>query len=244
MRIKPIFIHILSLYLILLPVIHGKKREVPVSRARDLDTSCRDDMGMAPPSDHGGGASSTGKSREVKVQDIPTVLTFMRSKFSLFLIKITNNNCSFLLESEQDPFELLRLCHHDGIAVRVWIRHCVGVRGVCEGVPVAFDRHMNLVLRDVVERYVPFRTSANGGVTESDSKRKRIKRKKKKKEQSEENIDDKSRTEQSLTGHVTSLGSHVIPSGSITRHLNQLFIRGDNIILVNRLLPESSPQIE
>ena len=135
------------------------------------------------------------------------------------------------------------MCHRDGITVRVWIRHCVGVRGVCEGVPVAFDRHMNLVLCDVVEQYVPFRTSANGGVTESDSKRKRIKLKRKKKEQSEENI-DKSRTEQSLSGHVTSLGSHVIPPGAITRHLNQLFIRGDNIIMVNRLLPKSSPQIE
>lgn len=129
--------------------------------------------------------------------------------------------------------------------MRVWIRHCVGVRGVCEGVPVAFDRHMNLVLRDVVERYVPFRTTTNGGVTESASKRKRMKRKSKKKEQSEqENIkDDISRTEQSSSvGHVTSLGSHVIPSGAITRRLNQLFIRGDNVIMINRLLPESSPQ--
>ncbi len=142
-------------------------------------------------------------------------------------------------ESEQDPFELLRLCHRDGVAVRVWIRHCVGVRGVCEGVPVAFDRHMNLVLCDVVEQYVPFRTSTNGGLTESDSKRKRKKRKNKKKEQILSNVDDESRTEQATSGHVTSLNSHVIP-GAITRHLNQLFIRGDNIIMINRLLPESS----
>ena len=137
---------------------------------------------------------------------------------------------------------MLRLCRCDGVSVRVWIRHCVGVRGVCEGVPVAFDRHMNLVLHDVVERYVPFRTTANGGVTESASKRKRAKRKK---EQSEEkNIEeDISRTEQSSSlSRVTSLGSHVIPPGAITRHLNQLFIRGDNIIMINRLLPESPPQ--
>ena len=125
----------------------------------------------------------------------------------------------------------------------MWIRHCVGVRGVCEGVPVVFDRHMNLVLRDVVERYVPFRTIANGGVTESASKRKRTKRKNKKMEQSEEeNIEDVLRTEQSSSlGHVTSLGSHVMPPGAITRRLNQLFIRGDSIIMINRPLPESPP---
>lgn len=113
---------------------------------------------------------------------------------------------------------------------------------MCEGVPVAFDRHMNLVLRNVVEQYVPFRTSANGGLTESDSKRKKRKRKNKGREQStEENIDDNLRTEQSTSvGHVTSLGSHVMPSGAITRRLNQLFIRGDNIIMVNHIPPESS----
>lgn len=137
------------------------------------------------------------------------------------------------------------MCRRDGVSVCVWIRHCVGVRGVCEGVPVAFDRHMNLVLCDVTERYVPFRTSANGGVTESCSKRKRIKRKNKKEQQTVgESIDGESKiTEQSSSlGHVTPLGSHVIPPGAITRRLNQLFIRGDNVIMINRFLPETSPQ--
>ena len=115
----------------------------------------------------------------------------------------------------------------------MWIRHCVGVRGVCEGVPVAFDRHMNIVLRNVVERYVPFRTSTNGGVTESDDKRKR-KKKSKKKQQSVRILGDESKTDQLSSDDTTSLGSHVI-RGAITRHLNQLFIRGDNIIMISRL---------
>ena len=29
--------------------------------------------------------------------------------------------------------------------MRVWIRHCAGVRGVCEGEVTAFDKHFNLV---------------------------------------------------------------------------------------------------
>lgn len=37
--------------------------------------------------------------------------------------------------------------------VRVVTRHRRGIRGVAEGSLIAFDKHMNLVLRDVEERY-------------------------------------------------------------------------------------------
>ena len=111
----------------------------------------------------------------------------------------------------------------------------MGVRGVCEGVPVAFDRHMNVVLRDVVERYVPFRTSANGGITESDSSRRKRKKKGKRKQQSVGNVNVESRTDQSSSDSVMSLGSHVVPAGAATRHVHQLFIRGDNILMISRL---------
>ena len=158
-------------------------------------------------------------------------------------------------ESEKDPFELLRLCYRDGAAVRVWIRHCIGVRGVCEGIPLAFDRHMNLVLCDVTERYVPFRTSTNGGLVESSTKKKRRNRKKQLSIQNDESTTEEqpfSDDVTSLGGHVTSdarsssdhmtsLGSHVIP-GAITRRVSQLFIRGDNIIMINSLPVKTQTQ--
>ena len=114
--------------------------------------------------------------------------------------------------------------------MRVVIRHCVGVRGVCDGVPVAFDRHMNIVLRNVTEWYVPFRTFSNGGITES--RRKRKKRRKKQALNVEEvRSDEQSSSEVTLT--TAAVCSHVTED-AITRHLEQLFIRGDNIIMVSR----------
>lgn len=56
------------------------------------------------------------------------------------------------------------------------IRHCVGVRGVCEGALVVYDKHMNLVLREVTEWYTPFRTVANGGITVHKKARRRRER--------------------------------------------------------------------
>jgi len=47
------------------------------------------------------------------------------------------------------------------------------VRGVCEGEVTAFDKHFNLVLRDVCEEYVPFRSVANGGTEGKKRKRKK-----------------------------------------------------------------------
>ena len=123
------------------------------------------------------------------------------------------------------------MCRRDGVTVRVWIRHCVGVRGVCDGVPIAFDRHMNVVLRDVVEHYVPFRTVANGGVSEG---RKRKKKKSKKKLlTSEEDVRTEVASDHTPLSSASSSCSHVTPK-SVTRHLKQLFIRGDNIIMICR----------
>lgn len=51
------------------------------------------------------------------------------------------------------PLQLLARWLRDGSRVRVVTRHGRGVRGVSEGLLVAYDRYMNLVLRDVREVY-------------------------------------------------------------------------------------------
>lgn len=51
------------------------------------------------------------------------------------------------------PLLLLRRAYEDSLEVRLVTRHARGVRGVAIGTLVGFDRHMNLLLRDVQETY-------------------------------------------------------------------------------------------
>lgn len=53
----------------------------------------------------------------------------------------------------EGPFSVLHACRASQSRVRVMTRHGKGVRGVCTGVVVAFDKHLNLLLRDVEEDY-------------------------------------------------------------------------------------------
>lgn len=150
------------------------------------------------------------------------------------------------------PLQHLQTCLQSRAPVRVWIRHCVGVRGVCEGVVLAFDKHMNIVIGNVTEYYSPFRTLGNGGL-ESVKKKKKKKRKTIKSEpedslQTNVDIPHSSTTGNNqvttVSSHVTSKTSHVIRGcfGMIqerdsvvyqSRCVKKLFIRGDNVVLIS-----------
>lgn len=54
---------------------------------------------------------------------------------------------------KEGPFSILHACRASQMRVRVMTRHGRGIRGVCTGVVVAFDKHLNLLLRDVEEDY-------------------------------------------------------------------------------------------
>ena len=68
---------------------------------------------------------------------------------------------------QEGPLVLARLWYEQRAAVRVVTRHDRGVRGVATGTLVAFDKHLNLVLKEVEERYSVLvwteRTTASGG---------------------------------------------------------------------------------
>ncbi|RLN51853.1 hypothetical protein BBJ28_00016321 [Nothophytophthora sp. Chile5] len=56
------------------------------------------------------------------------------------------------------PFMVLRRCFLERTRVLVVVRRVNSVRGTCTGFLKAFDKHMNLVLLDVSQEYVPLTT--------------------------------------------------------------------------------------
>ncbi|MCO5569399.1 hypothetical protein L7F22_023111 [Adiantum nelumboides] len=56
-------------------------------------------------------------------------------------------------KSKQGPLSLLAECYQCKLRIKVWTRHTHGVRGTLTGSLIAFDKHINLVLRDIDEEY-------------------------------------------------------------------------------------------
>ena len=167
-------------------------------------------------------------------------------------------------ETDPGPFSFLQQCRREGGRVRVTIRHCAGVRGVCEGTVLVYDKHLNLVLCDVTEWCNPLRTVGNGGITESKkARRRREKRQAGGKSGPQEHTcvgnsglghdgSDPGQGDNSVgqgpVGEGNSCLGHTAGRGpgqgdksgpgeqkwEVCRTVKQLFVRGDNIIHITR----------
>jgi small nuclear ribonucleoprotein (snRNP)-like protein len=91
------------------------------------------------------------------------------------------------------PYTVLLDCFKRKSRICVTIRRVNSIRGTCVGLLVAFDKHMNIVLLDVVERYT---------------------------------------IEQRQVGRSGNMETVELPR---QRHLKQIFIRGDNVVMVREV---------
>jgi len=125
---------------------------------------------------------------------------------------------------------LLRQCFEKKALVRVFIRRAAGLRGSCVGYVKAFDKHFNMVLSDVREEYTLFEY-----FDESDE------------EDDEPSSDQSSKSRSQLPTGLNVAEGFDAPSLDSkkkktrrrrvevphTRHVNQLFIRGDGVVMIH-----------
>ena len=131
----------------------------------------------------------------------------------------------FISELNPGPFSLLQQCRMTGRRVSVTIRHCSGIRGVCEGTLIVYDKHFNMVLQDVMEYCNPFRTAANGGISQA----KKIRKRRKKLAPAKTSTKNKCVVESAGGGRTEGI------LWEMCKSVPQLFIRGDSVVYVSTL---------
>ncbi|XP_064594858.1 U7 snRNA-associated Sm-like protein LSm11 [Liolophura sinensis] len=159
----------------------------------------------------------------------------------------------------QGPLSLLTRCVNDRILVSVTTRNRREVRGCCRGYIVAFDKHMNLAMVDVDETYRNPQWLSKSGrrrlrKAQSCQQGKSIDESVKKGDESDpglewrtgasnsgdrtsvENQPDVSLVNMNIdrtqdTGGKTAVNYQCVLK-ELSRHVNQLFIRGDTVVTV------------
>jgi len=118
-------------------------------------------------------------------------------------------------EHEKGPLSLLHTAFVKRQRVRVVIRYVNGIRGTLTGYFIAFDKHFNMLLRDVDEVYSPRYVSSEPlSNVERELKRRQI----------AVNVDSQQPGEWSVR----------------QRHMKQMMVRGDNVVLVYKAESERS----
>lgn len=141
------------------------------------------------------------------------------------------------------PYSVLASIFVNRQRVRVVVRYVNGIRGTVTGYLVAFDKHMNLILRDADEVYSP-RLVAAATTTETGENDG---------EHRLSNVEvELQRRQSGLTGRVvehqntttttaTNVQQYHRPGWCVRqRHMAQILVRGDNVVLVYKAESERS----
>lgn len=122
---------------------------------------------------------------------------------------------------QEGPMSVLDKAFTGRYRIRVVTRYVNSIRGTLTGHLIAFDKHMNLILKDVDEHYSPRRGSLFG-----------------------DNTDDRSCEEFELQRRIESCrrsqNNTSIPWTIRQRHMKQIMVRGDIVVAVYKATDERS----
>ncbi len=124
---------------------------------------------------------------------------------------------TMLSKEHQGPMAALTRCVEERVRVRILVRGRAMVRRILNAYVVAFDSHWNLALRDVDETYVRSKKVAVFRQNRAGNE-----------QQSGISVPDVLR--------YVSLDKHYKRNAELmSRHLNQVFLKGDNVVLISLL---------
>jgi len=134
-----------------------------------------------------------------------------------------------LYRDRDGPLMVLQLLFTKKCRVKVWIRRDRGIRGTLIGYLRAFDKHCNLVLIDVDEDFKQIRYKERIRTTPAGGAEAKMKTKKVREEETS--------VESGEPKEPTKWKKRILVKQQ--RHMNQLFIRGDNVVLICEYLPKT-----
>ncbi|GBO09664.1 hypothetical protein AVEN_52100-1, partial [Araneus ventricosus] len=132
------------------------------------------------------------------------------------------------------PLLVIYKCIADNVKIKIWTRNFKEVRGICTGWVIAFDKHWNLILSDVEEVYLKPKKAKTPYLLDVKNSEDlpelppRVPRVKKPKTPEEEAAKKKAEEEAAKKPkkNKRKKGRKINK-----RHLKQLFVRGDNIVM-------------
>ena len=152
------------------------------------------------------------------------------------------------------PLSLLHRLFEKRQRVRVLIRYVNGIRGTLTGYLVAYDKHYNMILRDVDEVYCPRHVPAttdvvgggDGGNVSGDGEQSRETMEGAVDVPSSSNLEVELHRRTQALMQTKQQSNHRDSSSSTTRwrvrqrHMKQLMVRGDNVVMVYKAESERS----